>query len=122
MNAQVPERPRTPGAPPPFAENAEKAASPGFAHKVLDAQRREQEAILAELVRIKGFMPLLMRHRNGGSWSRDERTELHAQLRAIAHVSPYLVLLLLPGSFVLLPVYAWWLDRRRSRRSSPERT
>lgn len=118
MSSGSPERPGTPAASSRLASGA----SPGLSHRILDAQRREQEAILAELVRIKGFMPLLMKHRNGGAWSREERSELHAQLRAMAHVSPYLVLLLLPGSFVLLPVYAWWLDRRRNRRSAPERS
>ena len=34
----------------------------------------------------------------------------------LAHLSPYLVLLLLPGSALILPAYAWWLDRRRIKR------
>jgi uncharacterized Tic20 family protein len=38
------------------------------------------------------------------------------QLRAAAHLSPYLAVLILPGSFLLLPLLAWWLDRRRHRR------
>jgi hypothetical protein len=29
-----------------------------------------------------------------------------------------LVVMALPGSFVALPVLAWWLDRRRQNRSS----
>jgi len=28
-------------------------------------------------------------------------------------VSPYLVVMVMPGSFVVLPALAWWLDRRR---------
>ena len=34
----------------------------------------------------------------------------------LSRLSPYLLLLLLPGSALFLPVYAWWLDRRRGRR------
>ncbi len=89
---------------------------PGLIEKVLEAQRREQAAILAECVKVRGIMPLLMKHRNGAAWAPAERRELQEQLRALAHISPYLVLLLLPGSFALLPLYAWWLDRRRGRR------
>ena len=80
------------------------------------AQRRERDAVLAETARVKGLMPLLMKHRDGHRWTREERQTLLAQMRAIAHLSPYLVVLVLPGSFVFLPVLAWWLDRRRERR------
>ena len=58
-----------------------------------------------------------MKHRNGGQWSVDERHELIEQMHALAHLSPYLVVLALPGSFLVLPVLAWWLDRRRQLRS-----
>lgn len=89
---------------------------PRLTHRILAAQRREQSAILAELVKIRGFMPLLMKRRNGASWSLAERSELQEQLRAMAHLSPYLFIVMLPGSFILLPVFAWWLDRRRQER------
>ncbi|MBK9019989.1 MAG: hypothetical protein IPL72_08310 [Sulfuritalea sp.] len=83
---------------------------------LLAAQQRERDQLLAELVRIKGFMPLLMKPRNGMKWTPEERTELALQLRAAAHLSPYLAVLVLPGSFLLLPLLAWWLDRRRHKR------
>lgn len=88
----------------------------GFLQAFTAAQKRERDAILAETAKIKGLMPLLMKHRNGGRWSRAEREALHEQMRALAHLSPYLVILVLPGSFAVLPVLAWWLDRRRGRR------
>ncbi|MGE5467882.1 MAG: hypothetical protein ACM3Y9_10705 [Ignavibacteria bacterium] len=117
MSLRFPERSRTQAASRQFAASTGgKRVSPSLTHKILDAQRREQQLILAELAKIKGFMPLLMKHRNGGAWSGAERTELVEQLRAVAHLSPYLFILMLPGSFVLLPVFAWWLDRRRQRR------
>ena len=84
--------------------------------RLLAAQQRERDLVLAEFVKVRGLMPLLMKHRNGGIWTRDERSELQEQLRALAHLSPYLVLLALPGSFAFLPVLAWWLDRRRHQR------
>ena len=83
---------------------------------LLAAQQRERDQLLAELVRIKGFMPLLMKPRNGMKWTPEERRELAMQLRAAAHLSPYLAVLILPGSFLLLPLLAWWLDRRRHTR------
>jgi len=71
---------------------------------------------LAELVETRGIMPLLMKARNGEGWTLAEKEELLGHLRRMAHLSPYLIGLLLPGSVLLLPIYAWWLDRRRLRR------
>ena len=65
---------------------------------------------------MRGMMPLLMKHRNGGMWTADEKAQLLTQLRVLSRVSPYLLFLLLPGSALLLPGYAWWLDRRRKPR------
>jgi hypothetical protein len=84
---------------------------------MLEAQQRERRQITAELVKVRGLMPLLMRRRNGGHWSVAERHELIEQFHALAHLSPYLVILALPGSFMALPVLAWWLDRRRQNRA-----
>ena len=68
------------------------------------------------MLRMRGLMPLLMKHRNGGVWTSEEKAELLTQLRILSRVSPYLLLLLLPGSALLLPGYAWWLDHRRKPR------
>ncbi|MDD5175446.1 MAG: hypothetical protein PHQ05_03355 [Sterolibacterium sp.] len=59
-----------------------------------------------------------MKPRNGKRWTRNEREELHEQLRTVMYLSPYLILLALPGSFLLLPVLAWLLDSRRGKRKS----
>jgi len=90
---------------------------PGVLRDMLDAQLRERKQITAQALRVRGLMPLLMKPRNGQRWTRKERDELHGQLRALMHLSPYLVVLALPGSFLMLPVLAWWLDSRRGRRS-----
>jgi hypothetical protein len=84
----------------------------------LDAQRRERDLIRAELEKVRGMIPLLMKPRNGGRWTAAERRQLMRQIRAIGTISPYLVALALPGSFVALPMLAWWLDRRRQKRAA----
>ena len=89
--------------------------------KMLDAQQRERKQIVAQAIRVRGLMPLLMKPRNGNPWTRDERDELQEQLRALRSLSPYLLVLALPGSFLMLPVLAWWLDRRRTLRSEVRR-
>jgi hypothetical protein len=87
--------------------------------RMLAGQKQQARAFVADLVRMRGLMPLLMKHRNGGSWTTDEKAELLSQLRILSRISPYLLFLLLPGSALLLPAYAWWLDRRRKGRSGP---
>lgn len=72
--------------------------------------------MIAEMMAVRGLMPILMKARNGGRWTAQEKMELLDHLRRAAHLSPYLLLLLLPGSVILLPIYAWWLDRRRGQR------
>lgn len=89
---------------------------PAWWRQVLSSQRREVRRVLAELMATRGLMPLLMKVRNGGHWTPDEREELLGHLRRMAHLSPYLVVLIMPGSMLLLPAYAWWLDRRRIKR------
>ena len=78
--------------------------------------QRERQRIQAELG-AQGLLPLLMKSRNGAGWTRDERIQLCHHLRQVASLSPYLFVLLTPGSMILLPVVAWWLDRRRVLRA-----
>ncbi len=94
----------------------ERRRQEGRLHRFVFAQKREAKHVITELLALRGLMPLLMKARNGGQWTATEKAELLAQLRRISRVSPYLLFLLLPGSALLLPAYAWWLDRRRGRR------
>ena len=96
-------------------EESGKAQPRLLAHLVA-SQRSQAKVLVGDFVRMRGLMPLLMKHRNGGNWTIEEKAELLNQLRILSRVSPYLVLLLLPGSVLLLPLYAWWLDRRRKPR------
>ena len=76
---------------------------------------REKNYLLSEILQVRGLMPLLMKPRNKQRWTSEDRAELSSHLRRISSISPYLVVLALPGSFILLPALAWWLDRRRNR-------
>lgn len=76
---------------------------------------REKRHLLNEILQVRGLMPLLMKQRNKGKWSSEDKAELRVHLRRLSNLSPYLVVLALPGSFILLPALAWWLDRRRTR-------
>jgi len=97
-------------------QSSQELALPAWWRQIISSQRREARRILTELMATRGIMPLLMKARNGERWTLAEKEELLAHLRRMAHLSPYLVALLLPGSVLLLPIYAWWLDRRRLRR------
>ncbi len=96
--------------------SSREAVLPAWWRQMVSSQRREASRILAELMATRGVMPLLMKARNGEPWSSAEKAQLIGHLRRVAHLSPYLIALLLPGSVLLLPVYAWWLDRRRLKR------
>lgn len=88
----------------------------GMIRKMLEAQKRERDYIVQEFIKVRGLMPLLMKQRNGQRWTTAERRELMDDLRALSQVSPYLVALAVPGSVLMLPILAWWLDRRRRGR------
>ena len=64
-------------------------------------------------------MPLLMKPRNDQAWTPEDKQELKIHLRRLSSISPYLMVLALPGSFLMLPALAEWLDRRRDRRMRP---
>ena len=81
--------------------------------------RRWRDAVHAEMARVRGLAQLLMKPRNGEAWSRDDKLSLRRELRALARLTPVFILLILPGSIVLLPAYAWLLDRRRVARTPP---
>jgi hypothetical protein len=76
-----------------------------------------KEAILMEVLAVKGLMQLLMKTRNTDEkWTREERTEIKRHLRNIAKIIPAIVIFVLPGGSFLLPILAEALDRRRVRR------
>lgn len=91
----------------------------GVLRNIVEAQNRERRLLVREISKVKGLMPLMMKPRNGMRWTEEERTELLMQLRALMSLSPYLAVLALPGSVLLLPLLAWFIDRRRMPRKKP---
>ena len=80
-----------------------------------DLTARERQFLIAEILQVKGLMPLLMKPRNRQRWSADDKMQMTQHLRRLTRISPYLVVLVMPGGFFVLPALAWWLDRRRNR-------
>jgi hypothetical protein len=76
-----------------------------------------KEAILMEVLAVKGLMQLLMKIRNTDEkWTRDEKKEIKRHLRTIAKIIPAVAIFSLPGGSFLLPALAEVLDRRKTRR------
>ncbi|MBK5105299.1 MAG: hypothetical protein MUP61_03290 [Burkholderiales bacterium] len=86
---------------------------PVIVRSVMDMMDRERKYVLGEVVQITGLMPLLMKPRNRQKWTPDDKRQIIDHLRRLSMVSPYLAVMVMPGSFVVLPALAWWLDRRR---------
>lgn len=86
-----------------------------------DLRRREQGRLYAELRQVPGLFGLLMKPRNGTRWSVEERTVLRMQLRGLSHLGLYATFLAVPGTSLVLPLLAWWLDRR-TRPRDPEKS
>jgi len=79
----------------------------------MELMNRERKYVLGEVAQITGLMPLLMKPRNHQSWTPEDKRQIVAHLRRLSVVSPYLAVMVMPGSIIVLPALAWWLDRRR---------
>jgi hypothetical protein len=79
---------------------------------------RERRRLRQEVSRVPGLMALLMRSRNGRPWTSAERDALRTQLRSMRRLGLYVAVMLIPGTALTLPLLAWWLDRRHTRRTS----
>lgn len=86
--------------------------------KFISLQNRQRAQLMEEITEIRGFMPLLMKQRNGIHWSPKDRRLILKQLRSLARLSPYAAAFVLPGGMLILPLMAWWLDRRRLKRNA----
>jgi hypothetical protein len=76
-----------------------------------------KEAILMEVLSIRGLIQLLMKIRNTDEkWTREEKKEIKSHLRTIAKIIPAVAIFCLPGGSLLLPILAEALDRRKARR------
>jgi hypothetical protein len=76
-----------------------------------------KEAILMEVLSIKGLMQLLMKIRNTDEkWTRDEKIQIKRHLKNVAKIIPAVAIFSLPGGSFMLPILAEALDRRKTRR------
>jgi hypothetical protein len=85
----------------------------GVGYALFALQNRERLRLWNEMNQMRGLVPLLMKQRNGYRWTELDRKRIKIQLRKLADLSPYLVLFIAPGGFLVLPILAWWLDRRQ---------
>lgn len=114
----MPSRPDSPDSPAtvmPDAPRAKPRRPTSLLRAVGSYTTRQKQLLLSEMVQVNGFMPLLMKQRNRQRWSGEDKAELAAHLKRLSQLSPYLMLISMPGGFLMLPALAWWLDRRRSR-------
>jgi hypothetical protein len=80
-----------------------------------------KQAILREVLAVRGLMQLLMKRRNTKvAWTKDEKAEIQTHLKSLSKTVPMLLLFSLPGGSLLLPLLALALDRRRGRRAGSE--
>jgi hypothetical protein len=86
--------------------------APQWFCSMLAGNTREKRRLGDEFAKIKGAWPLLMKQRQGGKWSRDDKERLRQMLHSASSVSPYLFVWAIPGSVILLPFLAWYLDKR----------
>jgi hypothetical protein len=76
---------------------------------------RFKAMLLAKVSNVEGLMRLLMKRRNGQRWTPEERCALVGHLRELAKTIRALLIFSLPGGLLLLPILAWYLDRRKDR-------
>ncbi len=81
--------------------------------------RKNKDLILSEARHTEGFMHLLMKQRNTGEkWSLRERVQLKGHIRRLVGYIPALCVFLLPGGFLLIPLLAEIMDRRKRARTA----
>ena len=76
-----------------------------------------KEAVLMEVLSVRGLMQILMKTRNTEQeWTREEKKEIKRHLRNIVKIVPTVAIFSLPGGSLLLPILAEALDRRKTKR------
>ena len=87
---------------------------------LLAGNSREKNRFKRDIATIRGSVVFLARQRRQGQWTAHERQHLREVMRTASSVSPYLVIWVVPGSMLLLPFLAWFIDHRRKRRQPPD--
>ncbi len=97
-----------------FQSRMERA--PEWFCSFLAGNSREKSRLKREMATMKGSVVWLVQQRRQGNWTADERAHLRDVMRSASSVSPYLFIWVVPGSMLILPFMAWFLDRQRKRR------
>ncbi len=97
-----------------FQRRMERA--PEWFCSFLAGNSREKSRLKREMATMKGSVVWLVQQRRQGSWDAEERARLRDVMRAASSVSPYLFIWVIPGSMLILPFMAWFLDQQRKRR------
>lgn len=100
---------------------AKMSKAPEWFCSMVASNSREKRRFSSELVHMKGAWPLLMKQRDGGKWTAEEKATLKTMVRSASNVSPCLFIWAIPGSMLLLPFLAWFLDKRRKNKASKAR-
>lgn len=106
----------------PVARNAfqrRMELAPEWFCAFLAGNTREKTRFRTELATMKGSVVWLVRQRRLGAWSAADREHLRSVMRSASSVSPYLVIWVVPGSLLVLPFMAWFIDRRRRQKATP---
>ncbi|KRD25263.1 MULTISPECIES: hypothetical protein [Acidovorax] len=97
-----------------FQRRMERA--PEWFCSFLAGNSREKSRLKREMATMKGSVVWLVQQRRQGNWDATERAHLRDVMRSASSVSPYLFIWVIPGSMLLLPFMAWFLDQQRKRR------
>ena len=93
--------------------------TPEWLGSFLAGNSREKNRFKREMATIRGSVVWLVRQRRQGQWTAHERAHLRDMMRTASSVSPYLVIWVVPGSLLLLPFLAWFIDYRRKGSTPP---
>lgn len=106
---------------PPLQERMGRRTqrTPEWLGAFLAGNSREKNRFKREMATIRGSVVWLVRQRRKGQWTAHERSHLREMMRTASSVSPYLVIWVVPGSLLLLPFLAWFIDHRR-RNDNPQ--
>lgn len=94
--------------------------APEWFSAFLAGNHREKTRLKRELATLKGSVVWLVRQRRQGHWTANEREHLRGVMRSASAVSPYLLIWVVPGSMLLLPFLAWFIDHRRKGSAPPD--
>ncbi|OJX35832.1 MAG: hypothetical protein BGO74_10525 [Burkholderiales bacterium 68-12] len=97
-----------------FQRRMERA--PEWFCSFLAGNSREKDRLHKEVAIMRGSIVWLVRQKRLGHWSAEDRTHWRQVMRSASSVSPYLIIWVVPGSMLLLPFLAWFIDSKRRKR------